>query len=960
MAEEEKEESDYVKWLFELSNKDVAVAGGKGASLAEMFNKKFPVPPAFVVTAQAYGKFVEGVKEEIEKILEKTDVDDTSKLNECSKKIRELIEKQEIPKNMEEQILEAYETIGTEKYHVKTGEEAISKQKARNVFVAVRSSATTEDLATASFAGQQETFLNIKGKDQLLKAVKKCFSSLYTPRAIYYREKRGFRHAKALLAVVVQKMINSEKSGVMFTKNPIHDDENVVIEAVFGLGEGIVSGKIKPDNYTVNRKIEVIDKRISDKKKALIKSSSGGTEETKLTEKKSKEQVLTNSEIERLADIGLAIEKHYKKPQDIEFAVENKQLYIVQSRPITTTAKGKGKQLEGKVLLTGLPASPGVATGKVKIVKTMEDLHRIQKGDVLVTEMTNPDMVVTMQRSDAIVTDEGGATSHAAIVSREMGIACVVGTKEATSLLKDQQIVTVDGASGKVYEGEVGEEKKEEILPVVETKMNIKVIVDLPDFAERAAKTQCKDVGLLRLEGIIASSGKHPLLFLAEERVEAYTKLLEKGIGKIAEYFKSIWIRASDIRTDEFRNLQGSPKEVEVNPMLGFHGIRFSLKNKPLLEAELQAIKNVAEKFPDKKLGIMFPQIISVEETREARKEFEKFKKQNMEFGIMIETPAAVQIIEELCDEGLDFISFGTNDLTQYTLAIDRGNENVQDIYNEMHPSILRQIEHVIKVCKEKGVETSICGQAASKPDMAKFLLEKGIDSISVNADAADDISKLVQELEQKMPEQSIEEPEEQEQPTPKEPAESIETTTEQPPIEEKKQEKPEDYEEFPDTEIGFDIFSSSEQPTETTEEPEEQPATPAEPQSEKPAEPQPEQPVESIEDIDNLNVQDKIEERKEEVEEKKQQQEEQSEKVDESFKVEEQPTEQPTIEQPAEPAESVETTPEPPTEKTEEPEKKPDQDTEVKEVIDEMQGKKDEEDIDIQEEKDEDVLDIF
>ena len=799
MKEEKKEaeETDYVKWLFELSNKDVATAGGKGASLAEMFNKKFPVPPAFIVTAQAFGKFIGGVRDEIENIIDKTDVDNTKELTEASKKIREIIEREEMPKEMEEEIIEAYETIGTERHHVKTGHDAITSST-KPVFVAVRSSATTEDLVSASFAGQQETFLNIKGKEKLLQAIKKCFSSLYTPRAIYYREKRGFKGVKALLAVVVQKMVNSEKSGVMFTKNPIHDSDDIIIEAVFGLGEGIVSGKIKPDNYTVSRKGEILDKKVADKKKALIKSSSGATEETRLTEEKSKQQVLTDNEIGRIADLGVQIENHYKKPQDIEFAIEARKVYIVQSRPITTTAKGKGKIMQGKVLLTGLPASPGVASGKVKIVRSMDDLDKVEKGDILVTEMTNPDMVVTMQRSDAIVTDEGGLTAHAAIVSREMGIPCVVGTREATAMLKDGQVITVDGAGGKVYEGEVGEEKKEEILPVVETKMKIKVIVDLPEFAERAAKTKCEDVGLLRLEGIIASSGKHPLLFLAENRVEAYTKLLEKGIEKIAEHFKSVWVRASDIRTDEFRNLQGSPKEIEVNPMLGFHGVRFSLKNKPLLEAELQAIKNVAEKFPDKKIGLMFPQIISIEETKEARKEFEKFKKENMEFGVMVETPAAVQIIEELCDEGIDFISFGTNDLTQYTLAVDRGNENVQEIYNEMHPAILRQIEYVIKVCKEKGVQSSICGQAASKPDMAKFLVEKGIDSISVNADAADDISKLVKEIEEKQA-ATTPESEEQEEETEKEEA----TTEEQ--TEESK-------EEFPDTDIGFDVFAAPKQ----------------------------------------------------------------------------------------------------------------------------------------------------
>lgn len=796
-----EKETDYVKWLFELSKKDLAIAGGKGASLAEMFNKKFPVPPAFVVTAQAFAEFVAGAKDKIEKILEKTDVDDTRQLNENSRKIREIIEKQPMPKDMEKEILEAYETLGAQKGR---GGDALEVLKnAKPIFVAVRSSATTEDLATASFAGQQETFLNVKENKQLITSIRKCFSSLYTPRAIYYREKRGFQHAKALLAVVVQKMINSEKSGVMFTKNPIQENDNVLIEAVFGLGEGLVSGKIKPDNYIVNRKLEILQKKIADKKKALVRSDSGSSEETKLTEEKSKQQVLTDGEIEKLADFGLQIEKYYKKPQDIEFAIENRQVYIVQSRPITTSAKKTGK-VQGKILLQGLAASPGVASGKVKIVKTMQDLDKIQKGDILVTEMTNPDMVVTMQKSDAIVTDEGGATSHAAIVSREMGVPCVVGTKSATQLLQEGQIVTVDGASGKVYEGEVGQEKKKEILPIVETKTKIKVILDLPDFAERASKTECKDVGLLRLEGIIASSGKHPLMFLAENRSEDYSKILEKGIEKIAEHFGSIWVRASDIRSDEFRNLQGSPKEQETNPMLGFHGIRFSLKNPQILDSELLAIKNVAEKFPKKQFGIMFPQVISIEETREAKKAFEKFKKENMKFGIMVETPAACQIIEELCNEGLDFISFGTNDLTQYTLAIDRGDENVQDLYNEMHPAVLWQIEQVIKICREKNVETSICGQAASKKEMVEFLIKKNIDSLSVNADAAHDISRFVQHLEQKPYEQQ---PAEQTTaPTEAQSAEesiSKETTDtdKQKPAEEKQ-------EEFPDTNLGIDVFN--------------------------------------------------------------------------------------------------------------------------------------------------------
>jgi len=423
----------------------------------------------------------------------------------------------------------------------------------------------------------------------------------------------------------------------------------------------------------------------------------------------------------------------------------------VQSRPITTLeVKKKVSNIQGEILLTGQAASPGVASGKVKIIKTMQDLPKIKEGDVLVTKMTNPDMVVTMQKSAAVITDEGGATAHAAIVSREMGIPCVVGTDIATEKLKDDMLVTVDGGQGKIYEG-AGEIEtiKKEVLPVVKgTRTKIKTIVDLPEFADRAAKSECEAIGLTRIEGIIASNGKHPMHYLKNNTLGEYTKVLEDGISKIVEKFKEMWIRTSDIRSDEYRNLLGAPKEQEVNPMLGFHGIRFSLKFKAIFEAELQAIKNVAEKYPDKKFGIMFPQVISESEIEQAFKIINsKYNKKNILIGCMIETPASVQIIRRIC-KYVKFISFGTNDLTQYTLAIDRGNSDIQDLYDEAHYAVLSQMRRVINICKEYNVETSICGQAGSKKNIVKYLVKQGINSISVNADMAKEISEYVLELE--------------------------------------------------------------------------------------------------------------------------------------------------------------------------------------------------------------------
>ncbi len=746
----------FVKWFSELSNKDISIAGGKGASLAEMYNHKFPVPPGFIVSAQAYDYFIEksGLRNQIINLVNSIDVDDTKQLESTARKIRELIVDASMPQEMKNDISEAYQVLDVEKEKIHQkgltqGALAILKNSHEPPFVAVRSSATMEDLADASFAGQQETFLNVKGADNLIESVKKCFASLFTARAIYYRKKKGFATEKGYLAVVVQRMIDSQKSGVMFSKNPLKNDGNIVIEAVFGLGEGIVSGMISPDHYVLNDHLELVEHKISDKKIALTRSSSGKTEEVKLSHEISNREVLSGHELKVLGQYGLKLEEHYGKPQDIEFAIDKEGIFIVQSRPITTVVKENKQEIEGNVLLSGLAASPGVSSGIVKIIHNLDELHKIVKGNVLVTKMTNPDMVMAMSRSSAIITDEGGATSHAAIVSREMGIPAVVGTRNSTERLKDGQLVTVDGFTGRVFDGKTVE-KKVEIKPIVPTKhTKIKTIVDLPDYAERAALSGVNGVGLIRLETLIATSGKHPVWFVKKNKLNEYVSIINSGLKKIAKHFDEMWVRTSDIRSDEYRNLEGAPETIEMNPMLGDHGIRFSLKNEDLLEAEFMAIKELADEFPGKVFGVMYPQIISVAEVKSAKKIASKvhFPK-NVKFGIMVETPAAVQIINDLCEEGIDFVSFGTNDLTQYTLALDRNNEDVQNLYNELNPAVLNSISYVIRRCKKYGVETSICGQAGSKPEMVKFLLSEGIDSISVNADAAYTVSILINEIE--------------------------------------------------------------------------------------------------------------------------------------------------------------------------------------------------------------------
>jgi len=759
-------EDKFVKWFRNLDKNSGKIAGGKGANLAEIYNLKISVPPGFVVTAQAYDYFIEKseLKEKISKLSEKIDYEDTKNLNETTEKIRELIINSKFPKELEEEILESYEHLDARDLNISKGSALdILKTSSDFAFVAVRSSATTEDLEDASFAGQQETFLNIKGKSELLESIKKCFASLFTPRATYYRNKKKFKHEESSVAVVVQKMVNSTKSGVIFSKDPSYRDDNILIEAVFGLGEGIVSGKISPDSYTVSKDLKILDKKIKEKKIAITRDASGKSKIVKLKDEISKKQVLKEHEISSLSEIALKLEEHYHKPQDIEFAIEDENIFIVQTRPITTLKnrierKVNRGDLKGEIILEGLGASPGISSGKIKIIEDLKDLDKIQKGDVLVTGMTNPDMVVTMQKSAAIVTDEGGMTAHAAIVSREMGIPCIVGTQNATTKLKEGEIITVDGFEGKIYKGKISEEVKKEILPVITgTKTKIKVMIDLPSSAERAAKSKIDKVGLTRMEGIIAESGKHPEYFLKENKIKDYEETIFKGLEKISEYFKELWIRTSDIRSDEFQNLEGAPKEKEANPMLGMHGIRYGIKNPQILKAELNALKRISEK--GKIIGILLPQVISVDEVKKVKRFLEEINFTKAKLGVMIETPAAVQLIKDLCDEKIDFISFGTNDLTQYMLAVDRGNEQVQILYNEMHPAILHQLEYVIRVCKRNKIETSICGQAGSKKEMVKFLVEKGIDSISVNPDVASEISKYILEIEKSLIEGTDEEP---------------------------------------------------------------------------------------------------------------------------------------------------------------------------------------------------------
>ena len=741
-----------ILWLEEIKKEDIPSVGGKGASLGEMTAIGLPVPKAFVVTAQAFRKFLveTGIEETLFRRLERLDVDDNGALESVSRDAQDLVLSVEIPDHIREEITDAYARMG-----------------ANGTVVAVRSSATAEDLPEASFAGQQETFLNILGDEDLVDAVQRCWASLYGARAVYYRAKQGFDDRSVNIAVVVQELIRSEKSGVMFTSHPVTGEPLTIIEGSWGLGEAVVSGSVSPDNYVFDLRSErVVDRLIAEKEIMIVPEGEHGTKVVNLSEKQRTAPVLSDAEVARLATLGRIAESHYGVPQDIEWAIVGGDVFILQSRPITTIRRpeiprpgaGPGARPEkplGVVLLEGQGASPGVASGRVVIVRDVKDTSAVKEGDILVTKMTNPDMVPAMRRVSAIVTDEGGMTCHAAIVSRELGTPAVVGTKKATKVLQDGQVITVDGEKGTIYEGAVAAPAPAPAAatvaaapaPVI-TGTLVKVNVSLPEAAKRAAATGADGVGLLRIEHLILGLNKTPGWYVEHGREEEFISELYGGIKTVLDAFsgKPVWVRTLDAPTDEFRNMEGGEEEpIEHNPMLGWRGIRRDLRSPDQFRLQVEAFKRLwAAGYSN--LGVMFPMVNHPGEFVRARAMMKDWgvDVENATLGVMIEIPSSAILIEDFIRAGIRFASFGTNDLVQYTLAIDRNNEHVADMYEPEHPAVLRLIDYAIKACREHDIECSICGQAGSDPDMVAWLVGHGITSVSANIDAVPRIREAV------------------------------------------------------------------------------------------------------------------------------------------------------------------------------------------------------------------------
>ena len=746
---------DSVVWLEEVGKEDIAIVGGKGASLGEMLRAELPVPTGFAVTAQAFRRFIDetGINDELFGSLE-VDVDNADILRNAEKKAKKILMDAKMPQDIDNSIRSKYREM--------------CKKEGEEVFVAVRSSATAEDLPDASFAGQQDTFLNMKGEQNVIDAVKKCWASLYGARAIYYRVKQGFDHHKVNLCAVVQMMVDAEKAGVMFSSHPSTGEPLTIIEGAWGLGETVVSGSVSPDYYMVDRNSKTIkERRVATKNIMHTKDpKTGKTIDLPVPQDKKNAKVLDDDEILKLVEFGELLEDLYGIPQDIEWAIKNKEIFILQSRPITTIKK---KEPKGKAattaILEGLGASPGIAYGEAKFVSDASQLGKVKDGDILVAVMTTPDMVPAMKRAAAIVTDEGGLTCHAAIVSRELGCPAVVGTRKATEVLTDGMKITVDGEKGLVFEGKKeiavpeATQKEKSVVSFKKSKpitaTEVKVNVSIPEATARAIETQADGVGLLRIEHMILGLPKHPKQYIKEGKADEYVEELVSRIQTVVDAFypRPVWVRTLDAPTDEFRAMEGGEGEpVEPNPMLGYRGIRRDLIDTEHFELEVRAFKELIKRGYNN-MGIMIPLVQHPSELHRA-KEFMRNNGLNIDkidIGIMVEIPAAALIIDQFLAEGLDFVSFGTNDLTQYTLAVDRNNEHVAHLYNELHPAIMKLIEHVIIECNKVGVKTSICGQAGSNPKVAKRLVELGITSISANIDAVEAVRDMVARTEMQL-----------------------------------------------------------------------------------------------------------------------------------------------------------------------------------------------------------------
>jgi pyruvate,water dikinase len=748
----------YVRWFDGITKADVASVGGKGANLGELTRAGFPVPPGFVVTVDAYRRFADtGVGAQISERLAKLDVDDPDRLRATADAIQALVRRAPIPDDVRAELLEGYAGLSRD-------------AGVPDALVAVRSSGTVEDTAQFSFAGMFQSTLNVRGADAIVRAVKECWASGFSPRLLFYRTKQGLA-GDLLIAAVVQRMIASERAGVVFTVNPASNDASrLVIEGAWGLGEVVVLGEVTPDHFEVDKRtLQIVARSIARKEFMLARDErTGENVRVELDPERAAAPVLSDEEVKAIAELARRDEQHYCTPQDAEWAIEGGHIYLVQTRPITTLIERTKGPASSKVLVHGLGVGPGMASGVVRVLASPDDSAALQSGEILVATMTSPDWVPLMRRASAVVTDAGGMTSHAAIVSRELGIPCVVGTRSATQVLRTGMQVTVNAREGTVIEGLASPALNATAVssapigtataPII-TATRIYVNLGEPELAETIARRDVDGVGLLRAEFMLLSAlGKtHPRVLLREGRAEELVGKMVDALTTFAAAFapRPVVYRATDFRTNEFRGLAGGEEfePREENPMIGYRGCFRYTREPDLFALELSAIKRVRERF--RNLHLMIPFVRTGSEMRACKRLIdESGLTSDRDFGlwVMAEVPSVVSWLPEYVSLGVTGVSIGSNDLTQLVLGVDRDSEVLSSLYDERDRAVTDAIRAIINECKRLRVTCSICGQAPSvHPEYAELLVRFGIDSISVNPDAIEVTRRNVAIAEQRM-----------------------------------------------------------------------------------------------------------------------------------------------------------------------------------------------------------------
>lgn len=775
-----KKEEQFLLWFEELERGDVAIVGGKSSSLGEMTAKTdVPVPYGFATTAYAYRYFIKerGLEGKMRAILaDLTDVENGAVLRDVCARLRQAIMAEKMPQDLQKAIADAYKELAK-----KVGE--------KEPYVAVRSSATAEDLPDASFAGQQDTYLNIQGAKSIVEKVKECYASCFTDRAVYYRQKQGFDHIEVALSAVIQMMVFSKAAGVMFTVNvATGDDKNIVIEGAYGLGEYVVQGVVTPDNYIVSKDdMKIIDKTVNEQDVMYVRKKGGDCEEAPVPEADRKKQTLTDEQILELAGYAKKIEKHYGCYMDMEWGVDERdgKIWILQARPETVWSRrnkeGNAKPAatatvttDRKVVVKGLPASPGLVAGKAHVILDPAHIDEFKQGEILVTEMTAPDWVPAMKKAKAIVTDSGGMTCHASIVSRELGIPCIVGTKSrgsaSTITIQDGMDITVDATNGVVYEGilDTGEKKENaaaatvvaaETFPVTGTKIYMNL--GDPELAAKYSSLPCDGIGLMREEFIWTTYiHEHPLYLIKSGHPEKVVDQLAEGFRQVCQAMapRPVTLRFSDFKSSEYRDLKGGDEfePYEPSALLGWRGASryYDPKYIEAFKLEIKAVRKVREEFGLKNLNVMIPFCRTVAECEKVTNLMAAeglHRGPDFKVWLMAEIPANI-ILADQFNKFVDGYSIGSNDLTMLVLGCDRDNDTVSHLFDERNLAVRRAVKHLIEVAHAEGKTVSICGQAPSVyPEFAEFLVRNGIDSLSVNPDTVKFTKKMVAQVEQRI-----------------------------------------------------------------------------------------------------------------------------------------------------------------------------------------------------------------